>query len=158
MTLTLQEIAAMSDGLLVGNAETTITGAASVAEAMPGEITFYRDPKYLAAFRKTRAAAAFVPVDFEETVVAAQIRVSNPAKAFEQIVLKLAPLPITRAQGITLLRSLRMTRSLEKKFLWAPTLSWKAVQESATALTSEQTVISAMNRSLARIASSIPML
>ena len=77
----------MSDGLLVGNAETTITGAASVAEAMPGEITFYGDSKYLPAFRKTRAAAAFVPVDFEETVVAAQIRVSNPAQAFEQIVL-----------------------------------------------------------------------
>ena len=99
MTLTLQEIAAMSDGLLVGNAETTITGAASVAEAMPGEITFYGDLKYLPAFRKTRAAAAFVPANFEETVVAAQIRVSNPAKAFEQIVLKLAPLPITRAPG-----------------------------------------------------------
>ena len=99
MTLTLQEIAAMSGGLLVGNAETTITGAASVAEAMPGEITFYGDPKYLPAFRKTRAAAAFVPADFEETVLAAQIRVSNPAKAFEQIVLKLAPLPITRAPG-----------------------------------------------------------
>jgi UDP-3-O-[3-hydroxymyristoyl] glucosamine N-acyltransferase len=97
MTLTLQEIAAMSDGLLVGNAETTITGAASVAEAMPGEITFYGNSKYLPAFRKTRAAAAFVPANFEETVVAAQIRVSNPAKAFEQIVLKLAPLPITRA-------------------------------------------------------------
>ena len=89
----------MSDGLLVGNAKTTITGAASVAEAMPGEITFYGDSKYLPAFRKTRAAAAFVPANFEETVVAAQIRVSNPAKAFEQIVLKLAPLPITRAQG-----------------------------------------------------------
>jgi len=89
----------MSDGLLVGNAETTITGAASVAEAMPGEITFYGDLKYLPAFRKTRAAAAFVPANFEETVVAAQIRVSNPAKAFEQIVLKLAPLPITRAPG-----------------------------------------------------------
>jgi UDP-3-O-[3-hydroxymyristoyl] glucosamine N-acyltransferase len=99
VTLTLQEIAAMSGGLLVGNAETTITGAASVAEAMPGEITFYGDSKYLAAFRKTRASAAFVPADFEETVVAAQIRVSNPAKAFEQIVLKLAPLPITRAPG-----------------------------------------------------------
>src|SRR5207247_2152960 len=35
-----------------------------------------------------------------EQITAAQIRVSNPAKAFEQVVLKLAPRPITLAPGV----------------------------------------------------------
>ena len=41
----------------------------------------------------------FLP-DFAEPINAAQIRVSNPTKAFEQVVLKFAPKPITFAPGI----------------------------------------------------------
>ena len=100
MTLTLQEIAKVCGGELVGDPEQKISGAASVAEAMSGEITFYGNPRYLAAFRQTRASAAFVPADFEEKIVDAQIRVANPTKAFEQVVLKFAPTPIKFAPGI----------------------------------------------------------
>ena len=100
MTLTLQEIAQLSGGELIGDTTQTITGAASLAEATPNEITFYGDARYLAAFRKTRASAAFVPADFSEKIVAAQIRVANPAKAFEQVVLKFAPVPIKFTPGI----------------------------------------------------------
>lgn len=71
-----------------------------MAEATPGEITFYGNPRYLAAFRKTRASAAFVPADFEENVVASQIHVANPTKAFEQVVLKFAPKPIKFGPGV----------------------------------------------------------
>lgn len=94
MNLTLQELAEQSGGELQGDASLTITGAASLAEASPQEITFYGNPRYLAAFRQTRAAAAFVPADFEEQIVPAQIRVTNPSKAFEQVVIRLAPEPI----------------------------------------------------------------
>ncbi len=94
MNLTLQELAEKSGGELRGDASLTISGAASLAEASPQEITFYGNPRYLAAFRQTRAAAAFVPADFEEQIVPAQIRVANPSKAFEQVVLRLAPEPI----------------------------------------------------------------
>ena len=90
----------MSDGELVGDPAQKITGAASLAEATPGEITFYGNPRYLAAFRKTRASAAFVPGDFDEIIVASQIRVANPTKAFEQVVFKFAPQPIKFAPGI----------------------------------------------------------
>ncbi len=100
MTLTLQEIAKACGGELVGDRDQKISGAASLAEAMPGEITFYGNPRYLAAFRQTRASAAFVPADFEEKIVDAQIRVANPTKAFEQVVLKFAPTPIKFAPGI----------------------------------------------------------
>lgn len=94
MTFTLRELTEQSGGELRGDASVTITGAASLPEATPSEISFYGDPRYLAAFRTTRAGAAFVPVDFEEQIVAAQIRVAQPGKAFEQVVLQLAPPPI----------------------------------------------------------------
>jgi UDP-3-O-[3-hydroxymyristoyl] glucosamine N-acyltransferase len=100
VTLTLRELARICEGEISGDANLTIMGAASLAEATPGEITFYGNPHYLAAFRKTRAAAAFVPKDFEEQIVAAQIRVANPSKAFEQVVLKFAPQPITFPAGV----------------------------------------------------------
>ncbi len=94
MKFTLQELADLCGGELCGAISLTITGAASLAEATPEEITFYGNPRYLAAFRKTRAAAAFVPADFEEQIVPAQIRVADPTKAFERVVLQIAPDPI----------------------------------------------------------------
>src|SRR5436305_6048840 len=99
MTFTLQELATICDGELVGDPALKITGAASLAEATAGEISFFANRKYVGALRKTRASAIFVARDFAEPTGAAQIRVSNPMKAFEQVVLKLAPKPITFAAG-----------------------------------------------------------
>ena len=100
MSFTLQELADLCGGELRGDAAQKITGAAALLEAAPGEITFYADPRYMTRLKKTRASAIFVPPDFSEKTAAAQIRVANPSKAFEQIVLKLAPKPITFAPGI----------------------------------------------------------
>jgi UDP-3-O-[3-hydroxymyristoyl] glucosamine N-acyltransferase len=94
VTFTVRELADLCGGELTGDAELAISGAASLAEATLGEITFYGNPRYLAAFRKTRASAAFVPADFDEQIIGAQIRVANPTKAFEQVVMKFAPEPI----------------------------------------------------------------
>ena len=102
MTLTLQELATTSGGELVGDPSLQITGAASLAEATPGEISFFANRKYIGLLRKTHASAVFVPPDFAEPITPAQIRVSNPTKAFEQVVLKFAPKPITFAPGIHL--------------------------------------------------------
>jgi UDP-3-O-[3-hydroxymyristoyl] glucosamine N-acyltransferase len=100
VTFTLEQLAKTSSGELVGNPLLQITGAASLAEATPGEVSFFANPKYVALLRKTRASAVFVPADFTEPIPAAQIRVSNPTKAFEQVVLKFAPKPIAFAPGI----------------------------------------------------------
>src|SRR5215510_3695890 len=97
---TLQEVAAMSGGGLVGDPKLKITGAASLAEATSGEISFFVNRKYIGLLRKTRASAVFVPSDFAEAIDVAQVRVSNPTKAFEQVVRKFAPKPITFAHGI----------------------------------------------------------
>jgi UDP-3-O-[3-hydroxymyristoyl] glucosamine N-acyltransferase len=90
----------MSGGELLGDPAQKIIGAAPLMEATDGEVSFFGNPKYVAQLRKTRASAVFVPLDFSETIAAAQIRVSNPAKAFEQVVLKLAPKPVAFAPGV----------------------------------------------------------
>jgi len=100
VTFTLEQLAETSGGELVGDPSLQITGAASLAEATPGEVSFFANRKYIGLLRKTRASAVFVPADFAESIPAAQIRVSNPTKAFEQVVLKFAPKPITFAPGI----------------------------------------------------------
>jgi UDP-3-O-[3-hydroxymyristoyl] glucosamine N-acyltransferase len=100
VTFTLQELATMLGGELVGDPTVEITGVASLGEATAGEISFFANRKYVGLLRKTRASAVFVPSDFAEPISAAQIRVSNPTKAFEQVVLKLAPKPIAFAAGI----------------------------------------------------------
>ena len=100
MTFTLQELAARSGGELIGDPAQVITGAASLPEATAGEVSFFANPKYTPLLRKTRASAVFVPADFGEQISAAQIRVANPAKAFEQVVRSLAPEPVRFAPGV----------------------------------------------------------
>ena len=41
-----------------------------------------------------------MPADFTEETSAAQIRVENPIKCFEQIVMKFAPKPVEFAPGV----------------------------------------------------------
>jgi UDP-3-O-[3-hydroxymyristoyl] glucosamine N-acyltransferase len=100
VTFTVQELANQSGGELMGDPTLKIAGAASLGEATHGEISFFTNRKYIGLLRKTRASAIFVPPDFAEPINAAQIRVSNPIKAFEQVVLKFTPKPITFAPGI----------------------------------------------------------
>src|ERR1700757_2823495 len=100
MSLTLKQLADQSGGELVGDPTLQITGAASLGEATQGEISFFANRKYIGLLRKTRASAIFAPPDFTEPINAAQIRVSNPTKAFEQVLLKFAPNPIPFAPGI----------------------------------------------------------
>ena len=100
MTLTLQEIAKLCGGELSGDPRSEISGAASLDDAVEGEIAFYNNPKYMPRLRKTRASAVFVPKGFSEQSSAAQIRVADPSKAFEQVVLKLAAKPISFPAGV----------------------------------------------------------
>ena len=100
MTFTLQELATLSGGELIGDPKLQITGAASLGEATLGEISFFANRKYIGLLRKTCASAIFVPPDFAEPINAAQVRVSNPTKAFEQVLLKFAPSAVTFAPGI----------------------------------------------------------
>ncbi|HEX3420943.1 MAG TPA: UDP-3-O-(3-hydroxymyristoyl)glucosamine N-acyltransferase [Candidatus Udaeobacter sp.] len=100
VSFTLKELANVSGGELIGDPTLKITGAASLSEAAQGEISFFTDRKYIGLLRKTLASAIFVPLKFAEPINAAQIRVSNPTKSFEKVLLKFAPKPVTFAAGV----------------------------------------------------------
>jgi len=100
VTFTLYELAQACGGKLIGDPNAEVTGVASLSEAGPNDITFFADPRYAAQLRQTHAGAVFVPLDFADSIQPAQIRVSNPSKAFENVVLKLAPAPVQFASGV----------------------------------------------------------
>lgn len=98
--MTLAEIAKACGGELSGDGKIDIVGAASLAEATTGEISFFGNPKYAGQLKRTQASALFVPADFKEQTAAAQIRVADPTKCFEQMVMKFAPKPVEFSPGV----------------------------------------------------------
>jgi UDP-3-O-[3-hydroxymyristoyl] glucosamine N-acyltransferase len=77
-----------------------ISGVASLADANPGELSFFGNPKYIGALRKTRASAVLVPESFAESLPVHLIRVENPAEAFAAILPLFTPKPLSFEPGI----------------------------------------------------------
>jgi len=99
--LTVQELAALVGGQFIsGNNHTArITGAASLAEARTGDVTFFGNARYLAALKVCKATAALVPADFSETITPLAIRCENPTLAFSNVLEHFAPEPILVCPG-----------------------------------------------------------
>jgi UDP-3-O-[3-hydroxymyristoyl] glucosamine N-acyltransferase len=99
---TVHELAALVGGQFVSEADAgkKIVGAAAIADAGEGHITFFGNVKYLAQIKASRATAALVPLDFSETIPAVAIRVENPSLAFARLLEKFAPEPIRFPPGI----------------------------------------------------------
>ena len=51
MSLTVKQLADQAGGELVGDSTLNITGAASLGEATPGEISFFTNRKYIGLLR-----------------------------------------------------------------------------------------------------------
>jgi UDP-3-O-[3-hydroxymyristoyl] glucosamine N-acyltransferase len=101
VNITLSELAKLTRGIVEnGDPDLGITGAASVAEALGSEVTFFGNARYLPALKQSRAAAAFVPLEFTEQIPAALIRVANPSLAFAQALERFAPPPVVYGPGI----------------------------------------------------------
>jgi UDP-3-O-[3-hydroxymyristoyl] glucosamine N-acyltransferase len=101
MKTTVAELASLVGGHVASGApHTAITGVASVSEAGAGDITFFGNARYLQALRDSKASAALVPLDFDEQIPAASIKVENPSVAFAQIVQRFAPPPVHFAPGV----------------------------------------------------------
>ncbi len=82
------------------NYEKPIVGLASLDDANEGDLSFYGNPKYLKALRKSRATAVLVPHGFAEEVPATRVWVDNPADAFAKLLEVFAPAPIDFEPGI----------------------------------------------------------
>ncbi|MFZ0709453.1 MAG: UDP-3-O-(3-hydroxymyristoyl)glucosamine N-acyltransferase [Terrimicrobiaceae bacterium] len=80
--------------------EKVVLGVASLDDADQGDISFFGNPKYLRALRKSRADAVLVPRGFAEEVSAARVWVDNPAEAFAKLLEVFAPPPVAFERGI----------------------------------------------------------
>lgn len=80
----LRDIAALVGGELRGDGAVEITGAAGIAEAGEGEITFVAGPKMVGPARQGRAAA-FLVKDLIDDLPTPQVRVGNPSLAFAKL-------------------------------------------------------------------------
>ena len=102
MEITVSELAALVGGQLASGADGSakISGVAALAEALPGEVTFFGNPKYLPQLRASKATAALVPLAFIGEVTAFCIRCENPTLAFSKVIEKFAPPPVRFSPGV----------------------------------------------------------
>lgn len=97
----LRELAGRVDARFEpGAAEVEICGVASLADANPGDLSFFGNPKYIGALRKSRASAVFVPERFSEKIGPHCLFVANPGEAFATILPLFRPEPLTFEPGI----------------------------------------------------------
>ncbi len=90
MRKTLKEIAVLINGEVVGDDNIVVTGIAGIQEALPGDITFLANPKYLTFIDRTKASAVITSRDIKSARCAI-IRVENPSLAFTKVVSWVTP-------------------------------------------------------------------
>ena len=89
-SITLQKLAELVGGeLCQGAPDDVINGLNSIRDAVPGEVTFLGNARYLPALKTTRASAALVPENLaaqDARDELALIRVKNPTFAFSSVI------------------------------------------------------------------------
>ncbi|CAB4243440.1 UDP-3-O-acylglucosamine N-acyltransferase [Methylacidimicrobium sp. AP8] len=96
----LGELADLVNGEVQGERKTVIRGVADIESAVEGEISFYANPRYEKAARRTRASALLIHRDLSGDFPCALVRVDAPSLAFAKIVALFAPPPVTYPPGV----------------------------------------------------------
>jgi UDP-3-O-[3-hydroxymyristoyl] glucosamine N-acyltransferase len=103
-SITLQKLTELVGGTLSpGSPGSVITGLNSILHAVPGEVTFLGNARYLPALKTTRASAALVAEDFTAEDIPdglALVRVKNPTLAFSSIIRFFRPALIEFTPGV----------------------------------------------------------
>ena len=92
MEFHLKEIAERIGGKVLGDDRVIITGIASLADACPGEISFYADPRFKELLKSTKASAILIG-EPEAGFEGSQVIVRNPALAYAKVAALFAPPP-----------------------------------------------------------------
>lgn len=101
MLMTAKELAGRLGGALEGDDAQAVSALASLAEARPGDLSFFKETKYAAQLAATRASVILVPAEWAGTcAVPALIRVADPNAAFAKAAEWFAPPPVVRSPGI----------------------------------------------------------
>jgi UDP-3-O-[3-hydroxymyristoyl] glucosamine N-acyltransferase len=88
LALSIRDIATAVRGQVQGDDSRSISGAAGLDDAAPGDISFFHNPKYVPSLEKTRAEVVIIPEKTNGTPLPAGktfIRVANPQWAFAQV-------------------------------------------------------------------------
>ncbi len=99
MKRTLQEVATLIDGEVVGDPSTVVTGICGIKEALEGDLTFVANSRYLPLMRTTKASAIITSRDVKSAPKPI-IRTDNPSLAFAKMVSLMAPNEIHRPVGV----------------------------------------------------------
>lgn len=99
MKKTLEEIAAIIDGEIVGDKNTVVTGICGIKEAGKGDLTFVANSRYVSLMNHTKASAIITSKDVESAPKPI-IRTENPSIAFAKMVSLMAPNEAKRPKGI----------------------------------------------------------
>lgn len=100
MIITLREIADLIGGRLTGDGNLEITGAATIRDASPGQITLADKPKLAAQLATCLASAVIVPENFTPADVP-YIAVTDVHRSFAKIVAYFRPPRMQRNIGIS---------------------------------------------------------
>jgi UDP-3-O-[3-hydroxymyristoyl] glucosamine N-acyltransferase len=87
MMKTVQELAQLVGGRVLGDATLQINAGATLEQAGPGQISFLANARYALQLKQTKASAVFVPEAMDTAAV--QIVVPNPYFAFTQALVQL---------------------------------------------------------------------
>lgn len=69
-----------------------LTGFAALADASPGDLSFFGNERYLPDLRRTKASAVLVPAGFSEAIEGVVfVEVENPSAAFAAVVQRFTP-------------------------------------------------------------------
>jgi UDP-3-O-[3-hydroxymyristoyl] glucosamine N-acyltransferase len=102
--MTVQEIATLFQGEIVGDPNVEIRRVAKIEDAAAGDITFFANPKYEKHIAATRASAILVPTGYDIARSPASrlvfIKVPDPYVAFLQILKRITPMPDPFQKGI----------------------------------------------------------
>jgi len=96
---TLEEVAELINGEIVGDGNPVITGASGIKEAKEGDVTFVANSRYAHLINQTNASAIIVSMDIV-TAAKPLIRTEDPSLAFAKIVSLLAPNEFHFPRGI----------------------------------------------------------
>ena len=97
--LTLEEVAGIVDGEVIGDKSVVITGICGIKEAEVGDLTFIANNKYLPLAKNTRASAIITSKDTKK-INKPTIRTANPSLAFAKMVSLMAPNEVAHPKGI----------------------------------------------------------
>jgi UDP-3-O-[3-hydroxymyristoyl] glucosamine N-acyltransferase len=92
LEFSVRAIADQAGGTVLGDDRVVITGIASLAEACPGQISFFADPRFKALLKTTKASAILI-AELNTDFKGSQVIVRNPALAYARVAALFTPPP-----------------------------------------------------------------